>query len=173
MRKSGAIRTTQSKIPITTNTYVHLKDLRINMELHGINDHEPTSELPVHVILGISDYTKIKTQERPRVGLPEEPIAELTKFGWIIVSPGQETGVTNMLFSKISLHDYENFCRLDCLGIEERHDDSNYVYEEFRKQLGCGPGRFYQTNLIWKEKPPPLKSNKPNSFGRLSSLGKT
>ena len=22
------------------------------------------------------------------------------------------------------------------LGIEERHDDSNYVYEEFQKQLG-------------------------------------
>ena len=22
------------------------------------------------------------------------------------------------------------------LGVEERHDDSNYVYEEFQKQLG-------------------------------------
>ena len=48
------------------------------------------SELPVHVILGISDYTKIKTQERPRVGLPWQPIVELTKFGCVIVSPGQE-----------------------------------------------------------------------------------
>ena len=53
------------------NTYVHLKDL-------NINDHDPKSELPVHVILGISDYTKTTTQERPRVGLPVEPIAELT-----------------------------------------------------------------------------------------------
>ena len=41
------------------------------------------------------------------MGLPGEPIAELTKFGWVIVSPGEETGVTNMFFSKTSLHDYE------------------------------------------------------------------
>ena len=106
------------------NTYVHLKDLQIN-------DHDPKGELSVHVILSISDYTKIKTQERTKVSLPGEPIAELTKFGWVIVSPGQETGITNMLFSKTSLHDYEKLCSLDCLGIEERRDYSNYVYEKF------------------------------------------
>ena len=57
------------------------------------------------VILNISDK-KIKTQERPRVSLPGEPIAELTKFRCVIVSPGQESGVTNMLFSKTFLYDY-------------------------------------------------------------------
>ena len=36
------------------NTYVHLKDLQINYL-------DPKSELPVHVILGITDYTEIKT----------------------------------------------------------------------------------------------------------------
>ena len=123
--------------------YVHLKDLQIN-------DHDPKSELPVHVILGISDYTKIKTQERPRVVLPGKPVAKMTKFEWVIVCPGQETGVLNMLFSsKTSLHDYEKLCSIDCLGIEERRDDSNYVYEEFQKLLGRGPGGFYETNLIW------------------------
>ena len=103
------------------NIYVYLKDQQIN-------DHDPRSELPAHVILGISDYKKIKTQERLRVGLSGEPIAELTKFGWVIVSSGKETGVTNMLFSKTSLHDYEKLFSLDCLDIEERRDDSNYVY---------------------------------------------
>lgn len=44
--------------------------------------------------------TQNKTQERPRVRLPREPTAKLTKFGWIIVSPEKETGVKNMLFSK-------------------------------------------------------------------------
>ena len=52
------------------------------------------------------------------MGRPGEPIAELTKFGWIIVSPEEETGVTNMLFSTTSLHDYEKICSLDCLGIK-------------------------------------------------------
>ena len=102
------------------NTYVHLKDLQID-------DHDLKSELPVHVILGISDYTKIKTQERRRIDLPGEPIAEQTKFGWLIVSPGQEGEVTNMLFSKTSLHDYEKLCNLGHLDIEERREDSNYV----------------------------------------------
>ena len=36
------------------NTYVHLKDLKINY-------HDPKTEIAVHVILGISDYTIIKT----------------------------------------------------------------------------------------------------------------
>ena len=96
----------------------------------------------------------------------------MTKFGRVIVSPGQETGVTNMLFSKTSLHDYEKLCSLDCQDIEERRDDSNYVYEEFQKQLGRGPGGFHETNLIWKDDHSPLKNNKSNSLGRLSSLVK-
>ena len=74
-----------------------------------------------------------------------------------------------MLFSKTSLHDYEKLCSLDCLGIEERRDDSNYVYEEFQKQLGRGLGGFYETNLIWKDNHPPLKNNKSNSLRRLSN----
>ena len=72
----------------------------------------------------------------------------MSKLGWVIVSPGQETGVTNMLFSKTSLHDYEKRCSLDCLGIEKRRDNSNYVYEEFKTKLGRGPGGLYETNLI-------------------------
>ena len=36
-----------------------------------------------------------------------------------------------MLFSKTSLHDYENLCSLDCLGIEERRDDSNMFTRSF------------------------------------------
>ena len=47
------------------NKCVHLNDLQIN-------GHDPKNELPIHVI---RDYTKIKTHERPRVGLPGEPIA--------------------------------------------------------------------------------------------------
>ena len=54
-------------------------------------------------------------------------MAELNKIGWVIVSTGHETVVTNMLFPKTSLHDYEKLCSLYCLGIKERRDDSNYV----------------------------------------------
>ena len=72
------------------------------------NDHDKERELPVHVILGMNDYTRIKTQERPRLGLPGEPIAELSKLGWVISWPGKENTSTNILFTKTSLCDYEN-----------------------------------------------------------------
>lgn len=111
---------------------------------------EANYQFMYYVALGINDYTKTKTQERPTVGLPGEPIAEFTKFHWVIISPGQKTGVTNMSFFKTPLHDSEKLCSLDCLGIKERRDDSNYVYKEFQTQLGRGPEMFYKTNLIWK-----------------------
>ena len=59
----------------------------------------------------------------------------------IIVSPGQETGVTNMFFSKASLHYYEKICSLDYLGIEERRDDSNYKFtRNFKNSWDVGLG---------------------------------
>ena len=82
------------------NKYQHLKDLEIN-------DSDPKVVLSVHIILGVNDYTKIKTQERSRVGLEGGPVAELTKPGWVVVSPGDNSEVTNLLFSKISLHNYK------------------------------------------------------------------
>ena len=83
-------------------SYQHLKDTKIN-------DHDKKLELPVHVISGVNDYTRIKTQERLRVGLPGEPIAELTKLGWVILSPGKENASTNILFTKTFLHGYETY----------------------------------------------------------------
>ena len=46
---------------------------------------DPKAVLPADIILGVNDYTKIKMQERPRVGLEGEPLAELTKIRWVIV----------------------------------------------------------------------------------------
>ena len=44
------------------------------------------TELPIHLVFGASDYTKIKIQEMPRVGKLGEPVAELTRFGWVLMS---------------------------------------------------------------------------------------
>ena len=54
--------------PDIQKSYNHLKDIIIN-------DTDTKKELPVHVILGAGDFTKIKTQEGARVGQPGEPIA--------------------------------------------------------------------------------------------------
>ena len=145
--------------PEIQKSYNHLKDIIIN-------DTVTKKELPVHVILGAGDYTKIKTQERARVGQPGEPIAELTKLEWAVISPGQETSVTKMLFSKTSVHDYENLCNLDVLGVKDEHTNRDEkVYDEFQKQLGRNDEGWYETNLIWRKKHPPLHNNKSGSLG--------
>lgn len=71
-----------------------------NPHLSGviINDQDKKSRLPVHLILGAGEYAKLKKESAPKVGKPGEPVAELTKFGWIIMSPGKEAlDVTSML----------------------------------------------------------------------------
>ena len=56
------------------NRYQHLKDLEIS-------HNNPKAILLAHIILDVNDYTKIRTQERPRVGLQGELVAKLTKIG--------------------------------------------------------------------------------------------
>ena len=45
----------------------HLRDIKMN-------DTDAKAELPIHLILGASEYTRIKVQEMPRVGQPGEPV---------------------------------------------------------------------------------------------------
>ena len=92
------------------NNYQHLKDVKIN-------DHDKKLELTVRVMLGVSDYTRVKMQERPRVGLRGEPMAELIKLRSVILSFGKESASTNILFTRTSLYDYKNLysCRLHSL----------------------------------------------------------
>ena len=91
--------------------YAHLSDTIIT-------DHDTKKNLLVHFILGTGGYTEIKTQGR--VEQSGEPIAEQTRLGWVLIFPGQESGLTNM-YSKTSGHDYENLCSLDVLEVKEEH----------------------------------------------------
>ena len=142
--------------------YAHLSDIIIT-------DHDTKTDLPVHFILGTGYYTKIKTQERARVGQPGEPIAELTRLGWVVISPGQKSGLTNIIFSKI--YNYKNLYSLDVLGVKEEHvRRDEVVYDEFKNQLSQSLEGWYGTSLLWKEKQPPLDTNKSGSLGRLNSL---
>ena len=99
------------------NSHQHLKDIKVN-------DHNRKRELSVHVI-GLNDHTRIKTQEKRRVGLLEEPIAELKTLDWVILWPGKENTSTNIVSTKASLYDYENVCSLECLSIKENHEKNN------------------------------------------------
>lgn len=76
-----------------------------NPHLSGVvmNDVDTKSRLPVHIILGAGDFAKLKTESVPKIGEPGQPVAELTKFGWIIMSPGKEPlDLTNLLLTQTS-----------------------------------------------------------------------
>ena len=71
--------------------YNHLKGVEID-------DVHVKRELPVHLILRTSEYARIKTETTPKMGKPGEPIAELTRFGWTLMSPGSEPDLTKMFY---------------------------------------------------------------------------
>ena len=63
-----------------------------------IDDVHLKRELPVHLILGTSEYARIKTKTTPKMGKPGEPIAELTRFGLTLMSPVSESDLTKMFY---------------------------------------------------------------------------
>ena len=63
--------------------YDHLKGVTMN-------DTDMKKELPLHLILGASEYAQIKTETTPKIRKPGGPIAEFRRLGWTIMSPGSE-----------------------------------------------------------------------------------
>ena len=79
----------------------------------AMEDHDLKDKLPVHIILGASEFAKLKTEKPPRVGLPGQPVAELTRFSWTIMSPGKESvDVSSMLLAQTSQLTMKNYVSL-------------------------------------------------------------
>ena len=146
---------------VMISKYPHLKG--VYME-----DTDLKKMLPVHVILGASDYARIKTRESQRTGAMGEPVAEYTRFGWTIMSPGTETDLDSMFLAQTASNDYEELYRMDVLGLEDAPSgDQSVVYAEFREQLRRSPDGWYEARLPWKGDHPPLPSNESGSLKRL------
>ena len=90
-----------------------------------MDDNDQKKKLPVHVILGASDNSRIKTMTKPR-----EPVAGKTQLEWTIISPSRESGLSNMLLTRNSTCDHDQLCRLDVLGIKDQPSgDQEFVYK--------------------------------------------
>ena len=87
------------------------------------------------------------------------------------MSPGKEFDHSEMLLTQTSQVDYEDLCRMDVLGLEDKPEhDQHAVHVEFREQLVRDPEGWYETGLLWKGSHPPLPSNKAGSLRRLAQL---
>ena len=146
------------------DSYSHLKGV-------VMEDKDSKPFLPIHLILSASAFATIKTAEAPHVGLPGEPVAEKTRFGWTIMSPGNESDHSKMFLTQTSQADYEDLCRLDVLGIDDKPEHDQYaIHAEFREQLVRHPEGWYETGLLWKGIHPLLPSNKAGSLRQLVQL---
>ena len=147
-----------------------------NPNLSGVvmNDQDKKSRLLVHLILSAGEYAKLKTESALQIGEPGEPVAELTKFGWVIMSPGKEPlDITNMLWTQTSHVDYEELCRLDVLGLSDTPtDDQRNVYTEFQEQLTRDEEGWYENGLPWRGNHRVLPNNREGSLRRLASLNR-
>ena len=108
----------------------------------------------------------IKTTTAQNVGLPDQPIAERTLFGWTVMSPGREETDDPILLTKAANTDYEQLCALDVLGlVDSKENDQQTVCGEFKEQLRRDEAGWYETKLPWKgnHPPPPCPPMKPEA----------
>eukprot|EP00794_Sanderia_malayensis_P016265 gene16265-biopygen13818 len=151
--------------------YEHLIKTYKYLEGVKMDDTDTKSELPIHMILGASEYSKIKMNTKPRVGQPGQPVAEQTTLGWSLISPGADSTLDNVYLTQSSTADYEKLCNLDVLGLQDRSTgDQMSVYDEFKSQLIRSPEGWYETGLLWKAEHAELHNNENGSMGRLSNL---
>ena len=56
-----------------------------------MDDGDTKPQLRIHLVPGYGEYARIKTSSKPLIGKEDGgPVAEKTKFGWVIMSPGLE-----------------------------------------------------------------------------------
>ena len=90
---------------------------------------KPGDEYQIHVILGDSNYCRIKTEEVFKAWETHRG----TTFGWVIHGGGYES--EGCLFAR-EVSDYEQRCSLDVLGVEDRgENDQLDVYAEFKENI--------------------------------------
>ena len=125
-----------------------------------MDDFDMKPQLPIHLVLGSSEYARIKTRTKLLVGNDGKPIAETKKRGWFIMSTGVEFDRTSMMLTQTSQADCENLCRLDVLGLADSSEsDQEGVYEDYKENLGRNRTGWCETNLPWKPNHPVLPTN--------------
>ena len=99
VNKGQLLSVDNSNYEALIGTYPHLEGVQMN-------DNAAKPQLPVDVVLGGGEYARIKTDSRPQIGKEGEPVAELTKLEWFIMSPGEEFDHHYMLLTQTSQNDY-------------------------------------------------------------------
>ena len=105
-----------------------------------------------------------------RVGELSEPVAELTRFGEVLMSPGKEVEINKLMCTKTSIDDYKNLWRLDILSLTDIARDDFAADEDFKDKFRRSKDGWYETGLMMKDNSTSLQNNKLRSLGWLKNL---
>ena len=153
-----------------------IKDRIPRLRRIDFSDAETSSKnVPIHVILGVGDYQRIRASEPPIFGnnLGTDPDAEYTKLGWTLFGGKNCSETTDKQFLIRTGHEeFERMCSLDVLGLTEPITNKEFSHEEFKDQIMYDENGFYQTGLPWKRNCAPLLDKKEQTRARLSYVTK-
>ena len=126
----------------------------------------------IHLILRASEYSRIRTDTKPRIGKTGEPVAEQTSLGWTMMSAGKEAHIHGSIYLNRPLStDYEQLCSLNVLCFQDRPDcDQQSVCDDSKEQLRRSDEGLYKTRLLWKHGHDLFPNNKQGNLRRLGSL---
>lgn len=116
-------------------------------------------ELPVHFILGMSEYATINTHPVSSRGA-RTTRGGVSKFFWTLLSPGVENDLTKALRAKSSIEDYKGLCDLDIFGLADKTDAEDTIYQDFKEHLTQTPKGWYETCLLSKPNTENLQTTK-------------
>ena len=84
--------------------------------------------------MGPENTQESETETRPHIRKDGVPIAELTKFGWFVMSPGHEFDRNAMMLTQTNQLEYEELYGLDVLGVADNPlNEQQAVYSEFKE----------------------------------------
>ncbi|CAB4016409.1 Hypothetical predicted protein [Paramuricea clavata] len=111
--RSDLLSVVNPNYPELISRYQHLQGV-------SMVETDTKSVLPMHLILGAAEYSKIKTSEPQRTGV--------------------QPNLDNIFLAQTAQSDYEELCRMDVLGIQDTPSgDQKVVHEEFLEQLRRDP----------------------------------
>ena len=130
------------------------------------------SLLPVHILLGVQDYQKIRTTKAPVLSAKTNPMAEYTKLGWILMGGNTGTPTKDVCYMTMTGQEqFEQLCNTDVLGLREASKASDFDHEAFKNQIQM-IGGYYETKLPWKPDYAQIASHNYTAKARLESTTK-
>ena len=121
----------------------------------SFSDEEAMDDtLPVHLILGTSDFQRIRTTE-PLVLGPNpdrDPGAEFTMLGWTLngKTVGSEVGTEKGFFANSTKDEFKNMRSLEVLGLSDEIGNGADFHENVKENIERVDDGSYQTRLPWK-----------------------